>query len=99
MVDQEGGEDRGWLLEPAAADEVRIHVEVGPGSELSPEVRDALDTLMQTLHDDEVAGFAITPECPDLAACMFYECTPYGKCTLRKLPCFADIRCQIASIR
>ena len=56
MVDQEGGEDRGWLLEPAAADEVRIHVEIGSGSELSPDVRDALDSARARPQADAVTG-------------------------------------------
>jgi hypothetical protein len=49
-------EDRRWLLEPAGAGEVKLNIEFGPGTEVTQEVHDAAERLVQALFGD-VAGF------------------------------------------
>jgi hypothetical protein len=86
--------DRSWLVQPIGPEELRVHVDIGEGVEVSDEARAALDVLLEELYADEVAGFAHW--CPDLGACSpRYECLPLGKCGLSKNPCFADVWCWI----
>ena len=93
MVDS-GSNDRGWLLEPLGSGEVRLHLDVGEGADVSEEVRTALDTLLDELLASEVEGFA-WPSCPELKACGSFTCT-LGKCApLDRFPCFAMVQCKI----
>lgn len=90
--------DRSWLAEPIGPNDLRIHVEVGEGVHLSDEARAALDTLLEEMYSDEVAGFA--QSCGDLSACNpRYECFQLGGCNyLSKRPCAADVWCQIGRV-
>ena len=72
MAGEPDPQDRGGLLEPVGADESLLHVEIGGDVELSPEVREALDTLLRELQGAEVEGFV--PICPSLDACEGYHC-------------------------
>jgi hypothetical protein len=96
MPEDEPSVNRGWLVEPLGPNDVRIHIDVGDGVELSEEARAALDTLLAELHEGEVAGHAMLPHCPSLKACSHYSCFPLGKCTLETNPCFANTFCTIA---
>lgn len=94
MAGSEEGRDRRWLVEPVGANDVRVHVETGEGTEISEEARAALDALLDELQTSEVEGFAY--RCPELKACGQFYCLPLGKCSLIKTPCFADVTCGIA---
>jgi hypothetical protein len=99
MPEDEASVDRGWLVEPVGPNDMRIHIDVGDGVELSEEAQAALDTLLAELQESEVAGFASIPPCPSLKACGDYMCNPLGKCSgLYKRPCFADVTCWILPI-
>jgi hypothetical protein len=90
-------DDSGWLLEPPGPGEVQVRIEIGEGVELSPEARAALETLMNGLEEEEVAGFAFSLD----AACSTYRiCNPYGKCQpLTKSPtCLVFTHCRIADL-
>jgi hypothetical protein len=96
MADEPTENDRPWLQEPLGPTDWRVRVEVGEGVELSPEIRDALDTLLQELNTVDVEGFAVS--CPDLSACKQYNCEPLGKCTVQwRRPCYWDEGCKIAT--
>jgi len=90
--------DRSWLVRPLGTEELRVHVDIGEGVEISEETSVALDVLLDELYADEVSGFATA--CSDLAACSpRYECIPLGSCNyLSKRPCFADVWCQIGRL-
>jgi hypothetical protein len=97
VPDESERADREWLLEPLAPNEVRIHVDVGEGQELSPEIRGLLDTLMSELHATEVQGFAVS--CPDLSGCKEYSCN-LGVCDPQtRFPCAWDEHCFIEKFR
>lgn len=89
--------DRGWLLEPPGPREVHLYVESGEGVEVSPEIRQALETLVRELQGSEVEGFAAS--CPDLSKCRNYECT-LGPCQpqTRQPYCLWHEKCRIAEI-
>lgn len=46
-------DDLRWLLEPPAPGEVHVHVAVGEGTRLGPELRAALEQLLERLHEAE----------------------------------------------
>lgn len=96
MPEDDSSVERRWLVEPLGPNDVRIHVDVGEGVEMSEEARGALDRLLEELHKSEVEGFATFPPCPSLKACIHYSCFPLGKCTLETNPCFANTFCKIA---
>jgi hypothetical protein len=52
-------EDRRWLLEPAAPGEVKFNIEFGPETEIAPEVREAVERLVEALHVDDVGGYVM----------------------------------------
>jgi hypothetical protein len=100
MPDEPEQPDRSWLLAPLGPNDVRIHVDIGDGVEISEEARAALDTLVNELQASEVEGFvAGIPRCPSLLACGEYRCEPLGKCTfLTRSPCFSDVTCAIQKL-
>ena len=96
-----GSEGLRWLLQPPAAGEIQIHVAVGDGTELTPRVRAALETLVSTLLQAEVQGYAAicSPRCPMLQDCARFGCDAYHNCSsLTSYPCLADVRCQITNV-
>jgi hypothetical protein len=92
-------EDRAWLVEPIESDQVRVHVDVGEGVEVSDEFRGALDTLMAELYESEVEGFALGVACGSLKDCTIYVCR-LGKCQPLEgsTACFVDMTCKIQRI-
>ena len=86
MTDADAGS--GWVVEPPGPDAALIRVDFAEASELTPELRQALDTLVRTLEAsgeiDEVQAFAA---CKKLACDVVYapcaartivECTVTG---------------------
>ena len=91
----EGADDRSWLRQPLGPNDVRIHVDVGDGAEISATVRSALDTLVHAVFADEVSGFAqALPKCPSLMRCHDYMCN-LGKCGIVTSPCFVNMNCVV----
>jgi hypothetical protein len=93
-----GGEGLSWLLEPPAPGEVHLHIAIGEGTELTPEVQAALSQLVGAVYQEDVAGFAAGcfPRCPDLAGCSDFLCVPLNNCdVLNREPCFARQTCRI----
>jgi hypothetical protein len=89
--------DRSWLVEPIGAKEIRIHVDVGEGVQLSDDARAAIDTLLDEMTGDEVSGYmnATFPKCTDLNKCSSFICGLLNGCGLTRGPCFANVRCII----
>jgi hypothetical protein len=62
---REGSEaqDLQWLTQPAAPGVVHLHVAIGEGAQLSPEVQAALQQLVQAVQTQQtdVAGYAGGP--------------------------------------
>jgi hypothetical protein len=90
-----------WLLQPPAAGEIHLHVAVGEGAELTPQLRAALEDLISTLQQADVQGFAssCSPQCPMLKDCGTMICNGYHNCgTLINFPCLADVTCKITSV-
>jgi hypothetical protein len=92
-----GDEGLRWLLAPPAAGEVHLHIAIGEGTELTPEVQAALDQLMAAVQQEDVAGFAACwPKCSDLQNCTTMECQSLSNCKpLTQKPCAADMSCKI----
>ena len=90
---------RAWLVEPLGADEVRIHVDIGEGVEVSDEFRGALDTFLSELYSSEVEGFAMGVACGSLRDCTVYTCR-LGKCQPLDggNACFIEMACHIQKI-
>jgi len=88
--------DSGWLLQPPGPGELQVDIEIGENVELSTKARAAIETLMNGLEEDEVAGFAFSLD----VACKSYRiCNPYGKCQpVEKGNCFVFTHCRIADI-
>jgi hypothetical protein len=91
MADQSAGsEGPRWLLEPGPGG-ARIHVAVGEGAELTPELREALEALAGALHREEVEGYAKPKPCPIL-----HVCNPYDTCNPQtSTPCARFTTCRI----
>lgn len=86
-----------WLLEPPEPGEVQVNIAIGPDVELSPEAREALETLMSSLQESEVSGFASLGEADLGSKCPTYRiCKSYGWCQpLTTAPCLVYTRCRI----
>jgi hypothetical protein len=65
---REGSEaqDLQWLTQPAAPGVVHLHVAIGEGAQLSPEVQAALSQLVQAVRTQQgdVAGYGGTAPTP-----------------------------------
>lgn len=101
MSEEQQDDFAAWLVSPVAPDETRVYFAAGDDVELSDEVRDALETLLDEINDAEVEGFAFgAVSCSMLDACSAFSCSPMNKCTvLTKAPCFSDLSCVIAKLR
>ncbi|MCU0269289.1 MAG: hypothetical protein MUF83_11660, partial [Acidimicrobiales bacterium] len=69
-------DDGRWLVEPPAADEVRLFIEAGEGTEVTAEVRAALEVLMDELTGAETTGFMLMGG----ADCLPFSCNGNGPC-------------------
>ncbi|HEV7526882.1 MAG TPA: hypothetical protein VGP92_18105 [Acidimicrobiia bacterium] len=98
MSDERSGPD--WLLEPPAANEVHFHFATGDDVELSPEARQAIETLLSELNSSEVEGFRFGIwDCDELSrpSCSPDNCTLMNCQPLTTTPsCFAHSHCKIA---
>jgi hypothetical protein len=85
-------EQTGWIIGPPAPGEVTIHIAVDESAELTPELRRAIDGLMQALHQDEVSGYAMT----DSPIRRIRVCDVDGKCQPKSTqPCLKFTTCRI----
>ncbi len=77
-------EDLRWLLEPPAPGEVHLHVAVGEGAQLSPELQEALEQLLSRLHETEfeVSAFCRLITCGALST---HPCWWRGTCKICRL--------------
>jgi hypothetical protein len=92
----EGAEqNRSWLVDPLGPTDVRIHVDVGDGVEISEAARAALESLLDELQKSEAEGFAAFPRCPSLWSCGDYSCGLWSCNYLTRKPCFVEVNCQI----
>jgi hypothetical protein len=101
MTSESAESDGVRWLQPPAAGEVQVRIAVGEGAELTPQVQAALEQLMGTLQQADVAGFADTcaPKCPMLSDCAKFFCGGYHDCVhLVRSPCVADVFCRIATV-
>jgi hypothetical protein len=91
MTDQTAGSGGPrWLREPppGGAD---IHVAIGTGAELTPELREAVEALASALQQDEVEGYR-TRNCPNYGIC-----NPLGNCNPDQTwPCAIFSSCRIS---
>ena len=77
-------EDLRWLLEPPAPGEVHLHVAVGEGAQLTPELQEALEQLLSRLHETEfeVSSYCRLITCDSLAT---QPCWWRGTCKICRL--------------
>ena len=81
-------DDPRWLVEPGFG-ETCIHVAVGDGAVLTPELRAAVEALAGALQQEEVQGYA--KKCDERL-----NCTPFGKCNPQlQSPCAMFTTCRI----
>jgi hypothetical protein len=91
-----------WVLKPPGPGEVHLHIAVGDGVEMTGEVRQAIERLLDALQQEEVQGFRKggAPKCPELADCTGYWCRPQNNCTsLSSEPCAIHMQCIITPTR
>jgi hypothetical protein len=104
MADEAGiPESARWLLDPPAAGEVKVHLAIGDGYEITDEVNAAIEALLQALQTEEVEGFRnCNPKCKGLSNCggegqAGFGCMGHGNCTfLDANPCARFVSCVIA---
>lgn len=92
-------DDSGWVVEPAS--EVQIEIAVGEDAELTPEVREALDSLLRVLESEqgEQEVEAYRRRCPSQCAAPAYAtCNPKGSCAPQvTMPCFKRDICNVGA--
>jgi hypothetical protein len=77
-------EARRWLIEPAAANEMKVSIRIGEEASLTPEIQAALEQLMMAMQGGaEVQGFCDafqTRNCYALSTCfgMSPACPSYS---------------------
>jgi hypothetical protein len=90
-----GPEERHWLLEPPASQEIQFQIEAGSRVVITPEVQAAFEHLVRTLLGSDVQGFVYDPKCTE----RYLTCVPNLKCDVEsQKPCLIDYHCRIASI-
>jgi hypothetical protein len=91
-------EDVQWLIEPAATGDLKFHIAIGEGVEVTPEIRQAIERLMTALQGTDTQGYAASPSCiPDLSCGPYSSgCRPRQNCMpLTQHPCAAEVSCRI----
>jgi hypothetical protein len=91
--DAEGTERFQWLLEPAGPGMIKLYLEIGEGTELTAEAREAIENLVASLNSpsgEDAAGYQVfRPRCPARKdPCQPYvtlcyrreDCKTYGPC-------------------
>ena len=77
-------DDLRWLLQPPQPGQIHLHVAVGEGTQLSPELQEALEQLLRTLQETEA----------DVSAyCRLITCT-----SLSTQPCWWRGTCNICRL-
>jgi hypothetical protein len=91
MADQSAGSGGPrWLREPPPG-AAQVHIAIGDGAALTPEVREALEALAHALLRDDVEGY-LRRECPSLDIC-----NPLENCDPRtNAPCTWFTTCRIS---
>jgi hypothetical protein len=93
--------DLQWLLSPPAPGEVQIHVAIGEGTELTPEIQQALERLVGAIHGQDVTGHLFAdsclPKCGDLSDCGHYNCDLHNCRPLGQQPCRVRMICRIGA--
>jgi hypothetical protein len=92
--------ERRWLVEPPGRQELHFQVKAGDRAEITPEIREAFERLLEAFGDD-VEGYkgsgcsGYVKNCPDNN----FACAPRAKCSWEvQQPCFIDYQCKIASL-
>ena len=81
-------DDPRWLVEPGYG-EAHVHVAVGAGATITPELRAALEALAGALQEQEVMGYATKCDAK-------YTCPKDGNCSPRmSAPCAHFVTCRI----
>jgi hypothetical protein len=91
----EGQEDLRWLLEPPAPGAIKLYIAVGEGTELTPEARDAIETLTRMLEEQDTQGFAAGPRLTAAGSCSI-NCLILARCNPEyQTPCAMKDVCNI----
>lgn len=99
MAEENAASGTRWLLEPPDPGEVQFRISIGSDVELSPAARDALETLLDELRGDEVAGFALGINCTDfMKTCDPFTCSLTNCQPMVSRPCLADIDCHVTDM-
>jgi hypothetical protein len=79
-----------WIVGPPAPGEVNIQIAVDRQAQLTPELQEALEQLVQALQQDEVEGYA--RPCPSRVV----TCKADGPCQPKVTsPCYSFQTCRI----
>src|SRR2546421_128335 len=101
--------DRNWLVKPLGTEELRVHVDIGEGVEVSEETRAALDVLLEELYADEVpsglregldtlVSELYADEVEGFAIAARGNCDPWYECFLRKCQPHYSSPCFVDSV-
>lgn len=93
--EREPTEEMRWLLEPPAPGTINLYIAVGEGTELTPEVREAVENLMRALQEAEVRGQEMGGR-PTRAGECGWNCVILGRCAPEyTTPCANKDVCHI----
>jgi len=88
----EPSKDPRWLLQPPPPGQVHLHIAIGEGVELSPEVKQAIEALARALSSEpEVTGHACMIGCGEYSSspCRQYDiCKSQYSCQISVMPRF-----------
>ena len=90
-----GSGERQWLVEPPGPQEISFQISTGDQVEVTPEVQQAFENLLQTLRGGDVQGYVYDPKCTTKNVL----CEPNYRCsTESQKPCLIDYQCRIGKI-
>jgi hypothetical protein len=99
MTGESRNPERTWLVEPPASGEINFQIAAGDQVEMTPEIRQAFDDLVEMLSRADVAGYSdvcigYTAGCNSNT----FNCSPRQRCSYEgQYPCFINYFCKIAT--
>jgi hypothetical protein len=84
-----------WLVTPPGSNDIHFEITAGDQVQVTPEIQQAFENLVQALRGDDMQGYVYDPKCTTKNV----NCEPNYKCTVEtQKPCFIDYHCQISRV-
>jgi hypothetical protein len=82
--------DPNWLKEPDESGDAVVYVSIPEGSQLTPDITEALTRLGNALHDLGKETLEVNKPCTGLHSCNPNKCQP-----LHSRQCFVYVTCKV----